>query len=292
MSGSYVSLLSTVARWFVKRRGTMIGIVTAGVGIGTLIMTPLANQLILVYGWRTSYIFVGVIALVFIVVAAQFLRRAPGGTGQVPDYADKENGDSTDLQPRQISLRVAIRTRQLWLLCSILFCWGFGLFAVLVHIVPHAIELGISATSAANILAVIGGATVAAKIILGSAVDRIGTKRTFIIGLALMSAALLWLLVARELWMLYLFAALFAFGYACGPVLMPTIVAEIFGLSSHGALLGIVNFAATISCATGPVLAGWLFDITGDYTLAFLVTAALAVAGLILAILVMPTKTS
>ena len=107
-----------------------------------------------------------------------------------------------------------------------------------------------------------------------------------------MSAALLWLLVARELWMLYLFAALFAFGYACGPVLMPTIVAEVFGLSSHGALLGVVNFAATISCATGPVLAGWLFDITGDYTLAFLVTAGLAVAGLILAMLVLPTKTS
>jgi len=159
----------------------------------------------------------------------------------------------------------------------------------MVHIVPHAIELGIPAANAANILAVIGGVSIAGKTIMGAATDRIGTRTGIIIGLILMIVTLTWLIVARELWMLYLFAAFFAFGYASMVALMSPIVAELFGLSSLGALLGIVNFAATIGCAIGPVLAGWLFDISGSYQLAFLVCVAISIIGLILTLFLKPT---
>jgi len=77
MGGSFVPLASTVARWFVKKRGMMTGIAASGIGMGILIMPPLANWLISSYGWRTSYMVVGVTALVLIIVAAQFLKRDP-----------------------------------------------------------------------------------------------------------------------------------------------------------------------------------------------------------------------
>jgi len=159
----------------------------------------------------------------------------------------------------------------------------------MVHIVPHAIELGIPAASAANILAIIGGVGIAGKTIMGAATDRIGTRMGIIIGFILVFATLVWLVVIRELWMLYLFAALFAFGYATMVALMSPIIAELFGLSSVGILLGIVNFAATIGCAIGPVLAGWLFDINGSYQLAFLLSAAVGLIGLIITLFIRPT---
>ena len=98
----------------------------------------------------------------------------------------------------------------------------------------------------------------------------------------------LWLVAARELWMLYLFAIIFAFGYATMVALMSPIIVELFGLSSVGILLGIVNFAATIGCAIGPVLAGWLFDINGSYQLAFLLSAAASLIGLIITLFLKP----
>lgn len=81
MGGAFVAPLSTVARWFVKRRGIMTGIVIAGVGIGTLIVPPLANWLISLYDWRLSYIIVGSCILVIGVLAAQVLRRDPSKKG-------------------------------------------------------------------------------------------------------------------------------------------------------------------------------------------------------------------
>ena len=292
LSGSYVSLMSIIARWFVKRRGMIIAIVISGVSIGTLIMTPIANQLILAYGWCASFVSFGVIALVCVTGVSQLLRDTPDQTGQGQHDTEEVKEEGPNFQTGSIRLQAAIHTNQLWLLCGILLLWGFCKYVVLVHIAPHAIELGISATNAANILAFIGGATFLTTIILGIATDRIGSERAFIIGLAMMSAALIWLLAAGDLWALYLFAAVFSFGYACGSVLMPTIIAEVFGLHSYGALLGVVNFSACIGCAIGPVMAGYLFDITGDYTLAFFVTAALSVVSVILTLLLKTNKIS
>jgi len=161
-------------------------------------------------------------------------------------------------------------------------------FIIMVHLVPHAIELGIPAASAANILAIIGGVSIAGKTIMGAATDRIGSRAGIIIGFILMIVTLAWLIVSGELWMLYLFAAFFAFGYATMVALMSPITAELFGIRSVGILLGIVNFAATIGCAVGPLLAGWLFDISGSYQLAFLACIAASVIGLIITLFIRP----
>jgi len=288
LGGLWVPPVSIVVRWFTKRRNMMTGIAVAGTGIGGLITPLLANWLISTYDWRLSYVILGSAVLVLVVLAAQFLKRDPAQVGQLPYGENGREIHELQLGNSGLSLREAIYTKQLWLVSGLFFCFGFCVFTIMVHIVPHAIELGIPAASAANILAVLGGVSIAGKTIMGAATDRIGTRTGIIIGFILMVVTLTWLIVARELWMLYLFAAFFAFGYASMIALMSPIIAELFGLSSVGILLGIVNFACTIGCATGPVLAGWLFDISGSYQLAFLLCVAVSIIGLIATLFLKP----
>jgi len=289
LGGLWVPPVSIVVRWFTKRRNMMTGIAVAGTGIGGLITPLLANWLISTYAWRLSYVILGSVFLVLVVLAAQFLKRDPAQVGQLPYGENGREVHGLQLGNNGLSLREAVYTKQLWLVSGLFFSFGFCVFSVMVHIVPHAIELGIPAASAANILAIIGGVSIAGKTIMGAVTDRIGTRMGIIIGFILVFATLVWLVVIRELWMLYLFAALFAFGYATMVALMSPIIAELFGLSSVGILLGIVNFAATIGCAIGPVLAGWLFDINGSYQLAFLLSAAVGLIGLIITLFIRPT---
>jgi len=288
LGGLWVPPVSIVVRWFSKRRNMMTGIAVAGTGIGGLITPLIATWLISTYTWRLSYVILGSVVLVLVVLSAQFLKRDPAQVGQLPYGENGREVHGLQLGDNGLSFREAIYTKQLWLVSGLFFCFGFCVFIIMVHLVPHAIELGIPAASAANILAIIGGVSIAGKTIMGAATDRIGTRTGIIIGFILVFATLVWLVIVRELWMLYLFAIIFAFGYATMVALMSPIIAELFGIRSVGILLGIVNFAATIGCAVGPVLAGWLFDISGSYQLAFLLCAAVSLIGLIITLFIRP----
>jgi len=290
IGGIWPALLPTVAKWFVARRGLMTGIVASGIGFGQIIVPPLASRLIYTYDWRPAYIIVGIVTLVFIILAAQFLKRDPRQIGQLPYGEDKVKQESSVSEDRGFYLQEAIRTRQFWMLCIIYFCFGFCLHTVGVHIVAHATELGIPPISAANLLAAIGGTSIVGKVVLGSASDRLGVKRSLVFSLILLLVSFLWVQLARELWMLYLFSVVYGFGYGGTITMQPLLAAELFGLSSLGVILGGVTFAYTIGGAAGPVLSGHIFDITGSYSLAFLACAILAFVAIILTLSLAPLK--
>ena len=268
----------------------MTGIALSGIGVGILIMPPVANWLISTYDWRTSYIIIAILALVLIILAAQFLRRDPRQVGQLPYGESEVKQQSPDLEARGFSLWEAIHARQFWTLFAILFCFGLSLSTIMVHIVPHATGLEVAATMAANILAIIGGLSIAGRVIIGGVADRIGNKPALIIGFITMSLALFWLVAAKEIWAFYLFAVVFGFAYGGVAVMESPIVAELFGLSSHGVILGVIAFGFTSGGAIGPVLAGHIYDVTGSYQLAFLIYAAVSILAIILAILLRPTS--
>ena len=281
LSGSYVPLASTVTRWFEKQMGLMVGIIAAGMGLGTMIMSPIANQLIQFHGWRSSYIIVGVGVIICIAGLAQFLKNpAPEDLPTSQRHAKSEAFVKRRVE--SVAIKIALKTGQLWLLCAICFLWGGLSLIIFVHIAPHAIDLGFSSAQAASVLSVIGGVVFGAKIMMGIITDRVGSKRTFIVGLGAMSIGFIWLLFSRELWALYLFAVIYAFGYAGGSVVMPTIVAEIFGLGAHGGIFGIVNFSACCGVAVGPMLVGWLYDKSGNYQLAIWYMVAFSVLSLLM----------
>ena len=290
ISGCFVPLTSTAAKWFVRRRGLMTGIVVSSIGVGAMIMPPLATQLISAYGWRTAYMIFGIIVLVVTLVAAQFLRRDPSQVGQLPDGESELRQGTLVFQSKGFPLREAIRTNQFRMLCVMFFCFGFSMHAILVHIVIYATGLWITLADAATILVVMGGLNIVGRMVIGIGSDRVGSKQGLILVFATLVAAMLWLQFARELWALNLFAVVFGFANGGVIVLMSSVGAELFGLRAHGAILGIYTFLFSVGGAIGSVLAGRIFDITGSYQLAFRVFVALSIVGLTLSILVKPTS--
>jgi len=291
MSGLWVPLLSSIVRWFVGRRSLMTGIVISGLTIGQLIAPLVISRLIAAHGWRLSCIILGGVVLLIIVLAAQFLRRDPGQVGQLPDSENEGKQQDLKSDSKDFILKEALHTAQFWLVAIIFLCVGFAAFAILVHIVPHAIKSGISAVTAANILAINGGIGIIGNFVLGGIIgDRIGNRKTFIIGAVLMAASLFWLVPAKEVWMLYLFAVVFGIGLGGMGTSESPLIARLFGLSSHGLIYGVVGLSWTVGGAVGPIVTGYMCDVIGNYQLAFLLCAVIGVVGLLLLVILRPTK--
>ena len=280
MSGIDVVALSTTARWFVRRRGMMTGIVKAGTGSGQLIMPLIASLLIASSGWRTSYIIIGATTMVLLISLGQLLRRDPARMGLLPDGDEGTQAARTDLAETGLYLHEALRTRQFWTICLAFLAFMFSLLIIMVHIVPHAMDIGVSSTTAAGILSTIGGVSIAGRFATGIAIDRIGSRRSAIVCFFLLILTLLWMQLARELWMLFLFAIVYGFAHGGLMTVVSPIVAEYLGIRSHGVIFGIVFFCGTIGGAIGPVFAGYVFDITGSYDLVLWTSTAVSAIGL------------
>ena len=289
MSGSFIPLTSTVARWFFKRRGLMTGIVAAGSGIGALMGPPAASRLIPLYGWRMSYLIMGGITLLAVLLSAQFIKRDPAQVGQVPYGENPIERAGRDLRAEGLSTREAIYSSRFWVFFTTGFCYGYCVFAIMVHMTPHAIESGISPIRAANILAAIGGSAILGKVLLGRAGDIVGYRRTLTLGFILTSAALIGLVPAKMGWMLFSIAGLFGFAYGGIAVSHAPLVAELFGLRSHGMIFGALSTSVGLGGAMGPLLTGYLFDVTNSYQIAFLLCAVVSLTGILFAAFLRPS---
>ena len=211
LSGMDVIILSTIARWFEKKRGTMSGLIKVGTGAGMLVMPIFVTWLITTYGWRTAFAVLGLLILVMIISLSQSLVRDPAKKGQLPDNEREADVSKMDTSEHGLSFQETVRTRQFWTVCAVYLLILACVFTILPHIVQHAIDLGISATSAASVLATIGGVSIAGRIIMGSAGDRIGNRMALLICLIFLFAGLIWLQVAKSLWMFYVFATVYGF---------------------------------------------------------------------------------
>jgi MFS family permease len=221
--------------------------------------------------------------MVIMVAASQFLKRDPQQVGQSPYGASV--AEQTTPIARGLFLHEALRTRQFWLICGMYFVFLFCMIMVMVHVVIHAIDLGIAPASAANILAIYGVVSIASVNIMGMSGDRFGNRPTFAISFLLMAISFIWLLVANETWELYLFAVILGLAYGGIQVLFSPLVADLFGLKAHGVILGTAALVGSVGAALGPLLAGYMFDETGSYSLTFIICAALAIIAVVLTLL-------
>ena len=294
LSVAFAPLVATVSRWFVSKRGLAIGIVLAGIGVGLAVMPPLARYLIATYDWRLSYIIFGLLAWIIVIPASLFLRRSPEEKGLLPlgetaaIAGDEENSniakkeDSLTSESAGFSLKDAARTRAFWLLLAMIIFWGTCVHMTMTHIYPHATGLGIPGVVAVSFISVIGISSIIGRLAMGAVSDRLGGKRTLVICLVLQALAMFWLLRATDIWMLYLFAAVFGFAYGgCVPQL-PVIAGEIFELKSIGAIIGVHMLGIAIGGAIGPLLGGYVSDVTGSYYFAFMVGGMCTILALIL----------
>ena len=283
--------LSTVARWFVKRRGMMTGIVKVGTGAGQFLAPLIAAALITAYGWRNSYLIIGTVVLVILIPIAQIMRRDPQGMGLLPDDATNASWIINNGPPvPDVPLGEAVLTRQFWIICLSEFAVFFCLIPMVVHIVPHATDMGTHPAVAARILSTIGAVSMLGRIVMGTINDRIGGKRSLIICFVILICALIWLQVARLPWMLFLFAVIYGFAHGGFFTVISPTVAEWFGTGSHGTIFGIIMFSGSIGGAVGPLLAGRMFDVTGSYQIVFVVFIGLAILGLCVITMLKPLQ--
>lgn len=269
----------------------MTGIVKVGTGAGQLLVPLAATALVTFYGWRNAYLIIGAVVLLMLVTVAQVMRRDPQAVGLLPDGGSDEPSDSRMAsEERNVSLRTVVRTRQFWTLCIAQFTIFFCLLTMIVHIVPHATDLGLPPATAAGVLATIGGVSMLGRIVMGTAIDRIGGKRSLIICFMVLLCGLIWLQIAGKAWMLFLFAVIYGIAHGGFFTVMSPTLAEFFGTGSHGLLFGIVLFSGTIGGAIGPLLAGYIFDKTAGYQIIFVVLTVLAVVGFILITFLKPLR--
>ncbi|MFO7984284.1 MAG: MFS transporter [Desulfatiglandaceae bacterium] len=274
--------LTTTARWFLSRRGLMTGLVKVGTGAGQLTIPLVAGLCITTLGWRHAYLIMGLIVLVFVIGSGQLLRRDPGQMGQFPDGRTTPPTGAPHDQETGLTVSEAIRTAPFWMLCTLNLLAVSSMLIILVHIVPHATDMGIETVKAAGVLSTIGGVSMLGRLTVGLAIDRIGTKRCMIICLTLLILSFLWLNMAKGVWMLYVFATVYGISHGGIFTVISPLVADLFGIRSHGALFGIVAFSGTVGGAIGPVLAGHVFDVTRSYHLIFLGLVGLACMSLLL----------
>jgi MFS family permease len=271
-SAIYVTVMSTVSRWFNKKRGLALGIASFGAGLGPLIAAPFATYLISTFDWRTAFMVIGAIVLVVVIPLSRLLRRDPQEIGLLPDGAKSPPilNQNVSAAANYLSVRQSFGTRSFWIVFSIFFFYAVTIFIILTHLVPHVTDLGFSAADAASVLSIAGGATLAGRILLGVASDRLGRKTAAILCTLIHAVGLLWLLWADEMWMFYLYALVFGLAWGgMGPA-TAAIIGETFGLGRMGAILGILDSGFNIGAAVGPIVGGVIYDLNRDYSLSFM----------------------
>jgi MFS family permease len=290
LSSVDVLALTTTARWFANKRGIMTGIVKIGTGAGQLTVPLVASMLITNYGWRNAYLIIGVAVLLVLVAIAQLLRPEPNHMAPLSAHGRETSEDSPAVPEGGLSLSQTLHTKQFWTISAVNLVIVFCMLIIMVHIVPHARDRGISTTKAAGVLSTIGGVSMAGRFITGIAIDRIGSKRAMVFCFVLLIAGLLWLQIAREMWMLYVFAVIYGVAHGSYFTTISPMVAEFFGIIAHGVLFGIIAFSGTVGGAIGPILGRYIFDLTARYSLAFWLCTAMSALGLVLLLSLEPVE--
>ena len=278
-----VVTLSTVARWFVRRRGMMTGVVKVATAIGQISLPAVVAALIAAFGWRDAIMVTGFAAAILLFGAAQLVRRPEEGE------ATGASEEAATPAPAPIDYKAAVRTRVFWMLCAAQFLFFPILSAIPLHMVAHGSDLGLSVTQAAGLVSTIGAASIAGRLIVGNLIDRIGGRRAYMLGLTPLVLSLLALLAIDVPWMLYGVMALYGIGHGGMFTVVSPTIAEYFGVQSLGALFGTILFFGSLGGAAGPIMTGFIFDWTGSYAVAFTILAIMGGLALLL-ISLLPRK--
>ena len=273
---------SLVQRWFYKKpqAGLALGVVVAGVGVGALVFTPLINYLILISGWRNSYLIVGILFFCTIGLSSLIIKRSPAETTITLEGAESipHPGRSQGLTTAQILLSSSFAGITL-IHCSV----SFAFHTVSVHLVPYAIDIGVTPTISAVALGLLGGFSVPGRIISGIIVDRVGWQKIMIISLFGLALLILLLSILKAAWMLYFFVLFYGICHGSRIAAHLGILGEFFGMNSLGEIIGTITAIAVFTGAFAPYLAGFIFDSTGSYFIAFMIVMMLLLGGGIIA---------
>jgi OFA family oxalate/formate antiporter-like MFS transporter len=294
-TGAFFAIVTTtVSRWFVKKRGLVIGVVSASGGVGQIILAPFSNFLLSQFDWRQSFIILGLIVWVIVIPASLLMKRDPGVIGALPDGEVAELVSDKSVQTRAaviqsgLTLGQAWKVREFWFLMVIWILSGIATQMVMTHVVPYVVDLGISAAEAALIISLIGLGSIAGRVIDGRLADSIGGKKPAYISAMFLIITLVSLIFIRQTWQFYIAGLLFGYGWGGLNTQVLLTASEVFGVRGMGAIVGTVSIGYNVGSAVGPAIGGVIFDVTGSYSTAFLTATMAIAAAAILFVLIRP----
>jgi MFS family permease len=254
----FAPMMACVTGWFDTHRSLAVSLVSAGMGMAPMTMSPLVAWLVSNYDWRTTMQILSVVVAAIMIPAALLVRRPPalaGGAAAIGDAGPQS----------EMSLRQAVRSPQfIILLATNFFCCATH-SGPIIHTVSYAISCGIPMLSAVSIYSVEGLAGLGGRIAFGLLGDRFGAKRVLVLGLLVQAFGALAYVFVRELAAFYAVAALFGFIYAGVMPLYAVLARENFPLKMMGTVIGGTAMAGSLGMATGPIAGGLIYDTFASY---------------------------
>jgi MFS family permease len=290
IGGASVPLIAALmSKWFARRRGLTISLALSGNCLGQFVLVPIINWFVLAYGWRFSYVLLGLIILagntllVLTVIKGdpEDMGLKPYGSDLVDASAAPEKPNNTIPQPTDLSLMQASKTRSFWFFLLFMFICGSGDFLVAAHLVPVVTDYGVSPTSAANMMAWFGLLSMGGILIAGPASDLIGNKIPIALTFVLRLILFLMILKYPNPTTFFIFAIGFGFTLLITAPLNTTLVGCLYGFTHVGMISGFITTIHHLGGGFWAFMGGFLFDKTGSYQIIFTLSAALAVIAII-----------
>ncbi|KVD83747.1 MFS transporter permease [Burkholderia stagnalis] len=285
---AYVPAVGAVQRWFVRRRGFASGLAVAGIGVGTLVMPPLASALIAHVGWRGAYFTLAVLAVLVGAGMSLLIENDPRGRGLLPDGGRAADapaaGASHDGRaahavhaahvPAGATVREAVTSRPFASLYATCLVCSFGVFVPFVHLVPYAVDHGVKPAAAVLLLGAIGVGSTAGRFFLGGLADRFGRRASLLAMFAGMAVALVAWAAAGDFAALAAFALVFGVFYGGWVAVLPAVAMDYFGGRNVSGIIGVLYTSVAFGTLIGPAAAGFIYDAGGGYLVPILASAA------------------
>jgi MFS family permease len=270
----FAPMMSAVTGWFETHRSLAVSLVSAGIGMAPMTMSPFAAWLVTQYDWRTSMLVIAGVAAALMIPVCFLVRRPPaleGGTALAAEHPQAE-----------ISVSQALRSPQFIILVLTNFFCCATHSGPIFHTVSYAVSCGIPLMAAVTIYSVEGFAGLFGRIGFGIAGDKLGAKNVLVFGLLAQAAGTLGYLFVRQVGEFYAVAAIFGFIYAGVMPLYSVIIRENFPLKMMGTVIGGTVMAGGLGMATGPVVGGMIYDAYATYSWMFIISFALGIGAVLI----------
>jgi MFS family permease len=255
----FAPMMACVTGWFDTHRSLAVSLVSAGMGMAPMTMSPFAAWLVSIYDWRTSLLIIAAVAAVVMIPTSLLVRRPPALASHATVAADDDPAQSS------MSVWQAMKSPPFIILCLTNFFCCATHSGPIFHTVSYAIACGIPMIAAVSIYSVEGLAGMGGRVAFGLLGDRFGAKRILVIGLLLQAFGALAYYFVRDLGAFYAVAAVFGFIYAGIMPLYAVLARENFPLRMMGTVIGGTTMAASLGMATGPIAGGLIFDTFASY---------------------------
>jgi MFS family permease len=280
----YAPLTAAVMGWFTRHRNIAVALVSAGIGMGSMFVAPLAGWLIAGHGWRVALLVLGCLVWGLILSAALLVRPAPVAMRAAAGPAPLAAGG------RELTVAEALRTPQFAVIATTHFACCAAHSGPIFHMVSYAIDCGVPALAATSVIGVAGFAGLLGRVVFGLTADRVGAKPTLVVGLAIQAVAILFYLGTRDLASFYALGLVFGLAYGGVMPLYAVLVREYFGARIMGSVFGAVAMASSIGMALGPWAGGRLFDVFAGYSWLYIGSSVIGLGAVAVALTFRPPR--